>query len=455
MKTVVFVPGIMGSKLFLGSEQLWPPTVLETQLGYKRVDRLLDPAVRHGKIIRKVCVVDFYGSILSFIEGLGYTANGADKRLIRFPYDWRLDLEDLAEQLADRLDRAHADGAGEILLVAHSMGGLIARLVLETGRYAGRPWFRDVSLFAALATPHQGAPLALARVLGIDSTLGISAADFRRIASDRRYPSGYQLLPAPGEAACWDQSDPELRPVDIYDPRNARRLNLDPALLGRARFVHDSLNAGAPPAHVRYFYFAGTGHRTPTRVNVRSQPDGAIPHGSIVMTRTEDAGDGTVPDWSALPRAGQRQTVVGEHASVFTGTPFLNVFSRLLGGPPVSALEAAPGVVPATLSVDMPVQNAFVPVDLVVSAPGGLRALNGAITATPLDDEGAPKGPAEQIAALRYEGPRVTRLRLSLPGFEDRGVYRVELTGDGIEAAPVTFAVARIEEPATAPPDAN
>ncbi len=446
MKAVVFVPGIMGTKLFLGNEELWPPRPLETQLGYDRVDKLLDPQVRHGKIIRKVLCFDFYGSILKFIQDLGYTTQGAEKRLYEFPYDWRQDLEQLAETLAAKLDQVHSDGADDITVAAHSMGGLVARLVLETGRYASRPWFRNITLFTALATPHQGAPLALARVLGIDSTLGISGKDFRRIASDRRYPSGYQLLPAPGEATCWDQTDPTLRPLDIYDPQVADRLGLDRVLLGRARFVHDSLKAGGPPPHIRYVYFAGTGHRTPTRVNVRSQPDGAIPIGGMVLTRTEDAGDGTVPDWSALPRAGQRQTVVNEHASVFTGAPFLNVFSRLLGGPPVEAVEAAFGAVAATLSIDQPVQQVDMPIELLIAAPAGFSALDGEIRLTEIDETGAEVAPAAVHAVLRYEGPRATRLRVVLGGVAKPGFYRLSLDAASVEADPVVFSVARIEE---------
>jgi hypothetical protein len=36
----------------------------------------------------------------------------------------------------------------EVHLVAHSMGGLITRLVLESGLYAGRPWFAKAHITA-------------------------------------------------------------------------------------------------------------------------------------------------------------------------------------------------------------------------------------------------------------------------------------------------------------------
>jgi hypothetical protein len=332
MKAVVFVPGIMGTKLISRTgKELWPPTIVEAQFGYGRANELLGDDVRPGDIIENVKCVDFYGSLLAQFVACGFELDGNDKRLCPFPYDWRLDLEDTAAELARQLDSVDRDGATDIDLIAHSMGGLICRLVLETGTYADRPWFKKIRTFIALATPHQGAPLALARVLGLDSSMGVSKSDFRRLGNDRRYPSGYQLLPAPNEAACWSKTDLQVGAVDIYDAATATRLGLDLELLSRARFVHDSLAHGAVPQHVRYFYFAGTGHETVTRVNVLER-DGTYPAEEMVVTRTENAGDGTVPFWSALPRAVQKQVVVNEHTKVFRGMPFKRVFYRLLGG---------------------------------------------------------------------------------------------------------------------------
>jgi hypothetical protein len=49
------------------------------------------------------------------------------------------------------------------------------------------------------------------------------------------------------------------------------------------------------------------------------------------VTRSEDAGDGTVPLWSALPVSAQKQLIVGEHTGFFTETTFKAVFFRLFG----------------------------------------------------------------------------------------------------------------------------
>jgi hypothetical protein len=213
------------------------------QFGYGRADKLLGEDVPHGEIIKNVTCFDIYGSLLAQFAELGFHGDGRNKRLYLFPYDWRRDLEHIAGEVARRLDRIDADGAQDIYLIARSMGGLICRLVPETSAYANRPWLEKIRMFIAMATPHQGAPLALAPVLGLDSTLGISKNDFRRLAGDPRYPSAYQLLPAPNEAACWSKADLMVGAVDIYDTATAMRLGLNPQLLMRARFVTTAFGA--------------------------------------------------------------------------------------------------------------------------------------------------------------------------------------------------------------------
>lgn len=455
MKAIVFVPGIMGTELFSATgEKLWPPKPLETQFGYDRVDKLLADGVRHGAIIENVLCFDFYGSLLRQFAELGFSPGGNDKRVYPFPYDWRLDLEHLASQLAQQLDTVESDGAQDIYLIAHSMGGLVCRLLLETGTYAGRSWFGKIRTFVALATPHQGAPLALARVLGLDSTLGISKSDFRKMGSDRRYPSGYQLLPAPDAAACWDKGDLNVGVVDIYDPSTAGRLGLDPQLLARARFVHDSLAAGTVPATVRYFYFAGTGHETVTRVNVLER-NGSYSPVDMVLTRTEDAGDGTVPFWSALPRAVQNQVVVNEHASVFNGMPFKRVFYRLLGGdlgPPLEALtpeaaEAAGAAEPIRLSIPTPIINAGREFELLVVPGSAADRLDGSLWLQRLNENDTAIQPAEEMSKVSYQGPRISRLRLTMAPISNPGLYQLRYTGAPGSSEPLKFAVASVPEP--------
>lgn len=435
MRTVaVLVPGIMGTELVLpDGEVVWPPKVRETLFGYRRIAKLQDIDARPTRVIANVSCVDFYRPLQSLLSQLGFKADG-DKMLLEHPYDWRRDLFDLAEELAARLDAVEAD---RIVIVAHSMGGLISRLMLETQTFRGRPWFPKITSFLALATPHNGAPLALARVLGLDSALGISGADFKKLAENPAYPSGYQLLPAPGEDACWNvTTGADLAPLDFYDDAVATGLGMSPPLVARAREVHDALNSGAAPDHVRYFYFSGAGHKTVTRVNI----DGR----KAQMVTTPDAGDGTVPMWSSLPRTVQKQVVVNEHANVFRGDPFKRVFFRLFGADAGAPLEApADAAFKLAVSLQRPIFEEGMPIEAVLSAEVAFTALQGELVfeVRTEDDE------AGEIAArvpISYTGPALATFAVSIAADLPAGFYELRYEGDRAQEDRVVFAVSRI-----------
>lgn len=453
MHVVVVVPGTMGTELFLpgaagkAPEKVWPPEPLETQFGYKRRAKLADSRVVPGSIIPKVLCFDFYQPLLDMISDLGFTPDGVAQRLIPFPYDWRRDLFETAGLLAETLDEAHAAGADRVSLVAHSMGGLICRLLLEAETWRQRPWFGAVDQFIAIATPHLGAPLALGRILGIDSALGISGPDFAWLASREEYPSAYQLLPAPGEQACWNQADPALAALDIYSPDVARSLGLSPTLLARAKAVHDVLSAGVAAAGKRYFYFAGVGHRTATRVNVFRTEAGMVEPGGTGLTRTADGGDGTVPMFSALPHTGQRHIATNEHATAFKGEAFRRVFVRLLGGDegPAEEIAVATGL---ALSIEAPIVTADNDIEVLLHATGdaedphgALPEIRGQLILRKLRDGEAIIAEIVRQFPVAYAGPPIDRLRLYLEPIAEPGHYQLSFEGSPGDALPAVFGV--------------
>jgi len=437
-EALVFVPGIMGTELHMpDGEQIWPPTPWETITGYGKIAQLQSPDLQVGKIIANVSCVKLYQPIQDYFKQMGFTPGGT-KDLVEFPYDWRLDLFDLADHLASRLDGVTAQ---DIKLVAHSMGGLVTRLMLESGKYDDRPWFSRISLFTALATPHNGAPLALARILGLDSTLGISAADFAKLARNPAYPSGYQLLPAPGEDACWDQSSPGLEALDIYDTNVSVTLNMVPALVERAAAVHEVLTPGKRPKHIRYFYFAGAGQDTVTRINVVDDGAGSYPQDYMSMTKTRDAGDGTVPMWSALPRREQKQVVVNTHVDVFRGRPFQRVFFRLFGIDMGPALEAAAPDV--QLNVDKHVYTKDEPITVMLHGEEPLSDVTGKFVLTKIDETGAPIAGADPavVAAVTDANSNTPHLTVRIGPLKDHGHYRLSFEGDLVPEDEPVFSV--------------
>jgi Lecithin:cholesterol acyltransferase len=434
MNCVVFVPGTMGSILSTPQgEEVWPPTPVEVVTGYKRKQKLLREDLLVGDIVREVSCFDFYKPLVETLAAIGFKENGAGDRLHVWPYDWRRDLEVLADRLAKRLDELPA-GVTSIVIVAHSMGGLITRLVLESGKFDAKPWFGKIKSFMSLATPHLGAPLALARVLGLDSALGISAADFREIGADRRYPSGYQLLPAPREAACWDiKAGSTLGELDIYDAATATNLGLDPTLVARAAWVHKTLTDGSVPGHIRYFYFAGSGHKTATRINVATN--------SKQVTRSEDAGDGTVPLWSALPKSAQKQLVVGEHASFFKEATFKAVFFRLFGKSFPTPPVAVAGTVAATISVQSLSIRKKDEIELVIAPLKPVESVAGKVVLERSEGPGKPFAKFGPMAKVSYSGPPIPVLKLRLPATDKPGFYQVRFIGKPSAEKPAQFMV--------------
>lgn len=450
MHAVIVVPGIMGTELYLPDsagaqgEKVWPPEPLETQFGYKRRDKLADPRLLVGDVITNVLCFQFYEPLFDLLTTLGFSEGGRDKRLVKFPYDWRRDLVDTTAKLASELDAILAAGAKTISLVAHSMGGLICRLLLENDAYRTRPWFSVINQLVAIATPHLGAPLALARILGLDSAMGISGADFAWLSSRPEYPSAYQLLPPPGEGVCWNQSDLALHPLDIYDPAVAGQLGLSLILLQRVRAIHAVLERGRQPTHVRYFYAAGTGHRTATRVNVFAE-EGALDLARSVTTLTEDGGDGTVPLYSALPRLGQRHLAPNEHTSAFRGASFAAVCARLFGVDQGPALE---GLAPLALSIERPVVTAGDTVEVLLAqdppdgqADGSLPLVDGDLVLRMVRAGDVAVNREVRRASVHYAGPPLGRLRVYLDPVQEPGHYILRFEGRPNASRDVAFSV--------------
>lgn len=73
-------------------------------------------------------------------------------------YNSGLHISDNGAQLAALLEQL-ACAYEKIVVVGHSMGGLVARAALDAGTRAQHQWRRAVRLLVTLGSPHQGAPL--------------------------------------------------------------------------------------------------------------------------------------------------------------------------------------------------------------------------------------------------------------------------------------------------------
>src|SRR5262249_47253822 len=135
---------------------------------------------------------------------------------IEFPYDWRLSNQLNAQRLADvavpqleRWRRHTQNQDAKLILICHSMGGLIARWFLEV--MGGREITR---MLITIGTPYQGAVNALsALVNGLFMGLGPIGISVDELV--RSFPSAYQLLPTYPCLDCGDGEPRELRGMDL------------------------------------------------------------------------------------------------------------------------------------------------------------------------------------------------------------------------------------------------
>ncbi|MCX4750401.1 hypothetical protein OG455_33665 [Kitasatospora sp. NBC_01287] len=219
--------------------------------------------------------------------------------VVVFPYDFRLGVAHAAELLAadvhERLkDCGEAERAGRVVIVAHSMGGLVARYWL--GPLGG--WRLCRSLIT-LGTPHRGAPKALDLLTNGVRLLGSRLDGVSDLL--REWPSMAELLPR--YPAVWDTTANTAR----Y-PHEVPAAGLGAA--ARAAFaVHQEIDRAwqeiprtpdAPQVVPRLGWShatAGSARWDGRRLTVSKK----LPHWLDLAGWEKDHGDGTVPAISAVP----------------------------------------------------------------------------------------------------------------------------------------------------------
>lgn len=134
------------------------------------------------------------------IPGDGCDASQASNlpTLFVFPYDWRLPPERSAQRLASYIDCIQSFYPGtSIDIVAHSMGGLVARRYILDQVNAGKP--SHIRRMITLGTPWLGAPKLLNVMLTGDFDFAVNLALINKDVLKqliRDYPGAHTLLPS-------------------------------------------------------------------------------------------------------------------------------------------------------------------------------------------------------------------------------------------------------------------
>jgi Lecithin:cholesterol acyltransferase len=221
--------------------------------------------------------------------------------VVLFPYDFRMGVAAAAERLDAEVTRRLADRptkGQQVVILAHSMGGLVARYWL--GPLHGAQYCRAL---ITLGTPHRGAPKALDWLLngvrvGPAPVAALTSALLAKATSVlREWPSTYELLPR-YRAVRDEASGSEHYPHELEPASFAKRAQASFDMHREIEMAWEALDPAQRPEVLALF---ARGHATPSR---------AVRHGGRVRVTKEDAewqpnaewrGDGTVPALSAIP----------------------------------------------------------------------------------------------------------------------------------------------------------
>jgi pimeloyl-ACP methyl ester carboxylesterase len=438
---VVVLPGLMGSVLSREGKDVWSAShgaLLKAFVsggeGFRSLT-LRGDDVEDGVVATRVMSdvhlipglwkIDGYSGLVDWLARSFSLTEG--KNLFAFPYDWRRDNRASAKTLDSQARgwladwrKASGDDRARLVLVGHSMGGLVARYFLEV--------LEGWSLTRALVTfgtPHRGSLNALDTLAN-----GVKKATFDLTGLARSLPSVYQLLPL---YECYDSGSGALKRLED----SPGIPNVDPARVRAALQFHREIR-DAVEQHRKLPEYRENGYGIHPIVGI-SQPtlQSARLEGPVVKLfesyqGRDDSGDGTVPRASATPdevrQEGREAFASTRHAGLQNTESVRTQLEGILTGyeMPVYAPPAAMGLQVEDLYLsgeDVSVQ---------VRCPA---AVTPSVT---IRREGDGAALCTQILGRSDEEWRTLNVPPPPPG-----VYRVEVTGGSlVEPVQDVFAVA-------------
>lgn len=248
-ETIFLLPGITGSELWLDTEEIWLDVLSILAGSFERLH------VSPGGMSEDPIAVT---SVLFLYTGLELRL-AAQWKVVKFPYDWRLKIEDAATGLKKVVDRNLPAGA-RTRFVTHSMGGLVVRSMLQ--QYGASEKNRLERLIM-IGVPNFGT-FAIPRLYsGLDDQLKMIALAERKSVDEllqwiRYFVGTYQMIPFVGHHP---DADRLLEPVTYgkLDPPQDRFIT--------AITLQNNLNADLTTLPLdRLTSIVGYGHPTAFRV---------------------------------------------------------------------------------------------------------------------------------------------------------------------------------------------
>ncbi len=402
---VIIIPGIMGSA-----------TKYPGGIGKLEIDPILHT----------------YDNLILSLEKNGYRKG---RNLFEFPYEWRDSNVLTAQKLKDKINEIkNQTGRPKVDLVAHSMGGLVARYYIEGGNYGN-----DIDQLITLGTPHRGAPEAYLKWEageGFFTPLEITA---KKIFELEAKHSGYSNLKnyiqsrilsvkelLPDYSYLKETPSGEIRNYPDNYPKNSflEFLNSSDRLgrLGNVSFTNIIGNTKENDTIAKFS--VGSSH-------VEGIWEHGMPENFYDNTTnrgiTHGPGDETVPLSSSSGIASDKEIILNSSHGDLPTTAQCDVFTELSGNKDCSAVNIFDRV------TDILVFGVFSPVDIQIESPHGKRVGKNFETGEEINE----------VKGAFYTGYGTENEFVAIPNPED-GEYKVHTRGTG--EGGYTIEIAKIAE---------
>lgn len=318
-----------------------------------------------------------YDDLIATLEANGYEK---EKDLFTMPYDWRESNVLTALKLRNKINEVQAVcQCDKVDLVAHSMGGLVARQYIQSDKYEN-----DVDQLIFLGAPHLGAPKSYLMWEGgtIGTEFNIADLLFNAFLRQQAIEASFlnvnskeilfnyihnpvspilslqELLPVYSYLKDFDTGT--LRNYPTNYPKNSFLENLNTELS-----IKSLEQSGVNITNI----FSDSQNDTIKSIRVTDDPS-RLPLWKYGMPEALDkgSGDGTVPPASSLAINITNNTninIVGEHKNLPTSAED-KVVKILTGKLPATTIATAP--IKKFLSV-----FGLSPIDILITAPDGKR----------------------------------------------------------------------------------
>ncbi len=318
---VFFIPGISGSDLYVqdSNDQLWPPQLFVGNYDSSELamnsDGTSKKDIYTNEVIASAGSSHFYTQFFASLDALKETRDINEWHAQ--PYDWRLDIETIARGVINTKDGgttmvheleslAEKSQTGKVTIVAHSMGGLVGKLLIDELVRQGKEDLVDK--FVTVGTPETGTPSAVGSLLhghGQRFFFGLALSEpyardaiHNMISAHVLLPSheyfvhagtsAVRILPHNQKLSTWglaygenisSRESLETFLTDSHDLRNTPVFDdiqtpatLHQGLLSRAQLLHDTLDAWTAPNNIEVTTVVGWGIPTIEGITYEGEP---------------------------------------------------------------------------------------------------------------------------------------------------------------------------------------